>query len=130
MGRPRSCLNSSRRHNVLDLPKASWTLLTVLREQRKPTDRIKDCIRRRGENISSYEVEQILNEHPDVAETAVIGVRVDGAGGAEEVMACVGRPRRSLTGASNACPATRCRGISSSFTNSIKPPPASCASKT
>ena len=52
-------------------------------------DRIKDCIRRRGENISSYEVEQVLNEHPDVAETAVIGVRVEGAGGEEEVMACV-----------------------------------------
>ncbi len=52
-------------------------------------DRIKDCIRRRGENISSYEVEQVLNEHPGVAETAVIGVRVEGAGGEEEVMACV-----------------------------------------
>ncbi len=52
-------------------------------------DRIKDCIRRRGENISSYEVEQVLNEHPGVAETAVIGVRVEGAGGEEEVFAYV-----------------------------------------
>lgn len=52
-------------------------------------DRIKDCIRRRGENISSYEVEQVLNEHPGVGETAVIGVRVEGAGGEEEVKACV-----------------------------------------
>lgn len=52
-------------------------------------DRIKDCIRRRGENISSFEVEQVLNEHPAIAETAVIGVRVAGAGGEEEVKAVI-----------------------------------------
>jgi crotonobetaine/carnitine-CoA ligase len=52
-------------------------------------DRIKDCIRRRGENISSYEIEQVLNEHPAIAESAVIGVRVEGAGGEEEVKACI-----------------------------------------
>ncbi len=28
-------------------------------------DRLKDCIRRRGENISSFEVEKTLNNHPD-----------------------------------------------------------------
>jgi crotonobetaine/carnitine-CoA ligase len=37
-------------------------------------DRIKDAIRRRGENISSFEVESAVNEHPRVAESAVIGV--------------------------------------------------------
>jgi crotonobetaine/carnitine-CoA ligase len=37
-------------------------------------DRIKDAIRRRGENISSFEVEAYCNGHPDVAETAAIGV--------------------------------------------------------
>ncbi|MEV7042742.1 ATP-dependent acyl-CoA ligase [Amycolatopsis sp. NPDC051061] len=37
-------------------------------------DRLKDSIRRRGENISSYEVEQIVNAHPSVAECAAIGV--------------------------------------------------------
>ena len=52
-------------------------------------DRIKDCIRRRGENISSYEIEQVLNAHPAVAESAVVGIRVAGAGGEEEVKACV-----------------------------------------
>jgi crotonobetaine/carnitine-CoA ligase len=52
-------------------------------------DRIKDCIRRRGENISSFEVEQCLNAHPAVAESAVVGVRVAGAGGEEEVLAVV-----------------------------------------
>ncbi len=50
-------------------------------------DRIKDRIRRRGENISSYEVEQALNEHPAVVESAAIGLRVDGAGGEEEIKA-------------------------------------------
>jgi crotonobetaine/carnitine-CoA ligase len=52
-------------------------------------DRIKDCIRRRGENISAFEVEQVLNSHPDVAESCVIGVRVEGAGGEEEVKALI-----------------------------------------
>jgi crotonobetaine/carnitine-CoA ligase len=37
-------------------------------------DRIKDYIRRRGENISSFEVERFVAEHPDVLEVAAIGV--------------------------------------------------------
>ena len=37
-------------------------------------DRMKDAIRRRGENISSYEVEQTVLRHPDVAEAAAIAV--------------------------------------------------------
>lgn len=37
-------------------------------------DRIKDTIRRRGENISSAEVEVVVNEHPGVLETAAIAV--------------------------------------------------------
>jgi len=37
-------------------------------------DRLKDAIRRRGENVSSWEVEQVLNDHDAVEETAVIGV--------------------------------------------------------
>ena len=37
-------------------------------------DRIKDSIRRRGENISSFEVERLLNAHPDVAESAVVAI--------------------------------------------------------
>lgn len=61
-------------------------------------DRIKDCIRRRGENISAFEVEQVINLHPDIAESAVVGVKVEGAGGEEEVMAViVQQPGRSLT---------------------------------
>jgi carnitine-CoA ligase len=52
-------------------------------------DRIKDCIRRRGENISSFEIEQVLNNHPAIAESAVVGIKVEGAGGEEEVKAMV-----------------------------------------
>ena len=37
-------------------------------------DRKKDIVRRRGENVSSLEVENVLNEHPAVREAAVIGV--------------------------------------------------------
>jgi fatty-acyl-CoA synthase len=37
-------------------------------------DRIKDMYKSGGENVAPVEVEQILAEHPDVAEVAVIGV--------------------------------------------------------
>ena len=37
-------------------------------------DRMRDAIRRRGENISSFEVETMVAEHPAVRECAAIGV--------------------------------------------------------
>jgi crotonobetaine/carnitine-CoA ligase len=37
-------------------------------------DRNKDAIRRRGENISSFEVEQTLLRHPGIAEAAAVAV--------------------------------------------------------
>jgi carnitine-CoA ligase len=37
-------------------------------------DRLKDAIRRRGENISSLEVEQVVLAHPDVLDAAAIPV--------------------------------------------------------
>jgi crotonobetaine/carnitine-CoA ligase len=37
-------------------------------------DRMKDAIRRRGENISSFEVEAEVCAHPDVREAAAVGV--------------------------------------------------------
>jgi carnitine-CoA ligase len=37
-------------------------------------DRIKDCIRRRGENISSFDIEKIINSHWAVLEAAAIAV--------------------------------------------------------
>lgn len=51
-------------------------------------DRIKDTIRRRGENISSYEVEAVLLEHPAIAEVAAVAVKAE-AGGEDEVLACI-----------------------------------------
>jgi carnitine-CoA ligase len=50
-------------------------------------DRIKDAIRRRGENISSFEVEQVLQSHPAVAAVAVYPVRSELA--EDEVMAAL-----------------------------------------
>lgn len=50
-------------------------------------DRIKDVIRRRGENISAWEVERVLDEHPEVARSAVIPVPSEL--GEDEVMAFI-----------------------------------------
>jgi len=54
-------------------------------------DRLGDRIRRRGENISSSEIEQVLATHPVIAECSVVGIRIDGAGGEDEIKACVVR---------------------------------------
>jgi crotonobetaine/carnitine-CoA ligase len=59
-------------------------------------DRIKDAIRRRGENISSYEIEQEVLAHPDVAECAAIGVPSEM--GEEDIKVfVVARPGSALT---------------------------------
>ena len=59
-------------------------------------DRLKDAIRRRGENISSFEVEQVLFSHPDVGNAAVFPVPSELA--EDEVMAAiVRRPGSALT---------------------------------
>jgi carnitine-CoA ligase len=50
-------------------------------------DRMKDAIRRRGENISSLEVELEINAAPGVLESAVVGVPSEW--GEEEVLAIV-----------------------------------------
>jgi carnitine-CoA ligase len=50
-------------------------------------DRMKDAIRRRGENISSYEVEQVLVSHPAIENAAVFPVRSELA--EDEVMAAL-----------------------------------------
>jgi crotonobetaine/carnitine-CoA ligase len=42
-------------------------------------ERAKDAIRRRGENISAYEVEQLAGSHPDIAEIAAYPLRADEA---------------------------------------------------
>lgn len=40
-------------------------------------DRSKDALRRRGENISSFEVERTLNSYPDILESAVVAAPSD-----------------------------------------------------
>ncbi len=62
----------------------------VVRDERgryQFVDRIKDSMRRRGENISSAEVEAFVTDHPAVSETAAIGVPSDE--GEDEVKVCV-----------------------------------------
>jgi crotonobetaine/carnitine-CoA ligase len=59
-------------------------------------DRIKDTIRRRGENISSFEVEAAMGQHPGILECAAYAVEVDGE---EEVaLAVVARPGQPAGG--------------------------------
>jgi fatty-acyl-CoA synthase len=43
----------------------------------KVVDRIKDVVKTGGEWVSSLEVEDIISQHPDVSEVAVIGVKDD-----------------------------------------------------
>jgi crotonobetaine/carnitine-CoA ligase len=58
-------------------------------------DRIKDAIRRRGENISSFEVEAEVQMHDSIQEAAAIAVKSDLS--EDEVMVCVSlAPDRSL----------------------------------
>jgi len=59
-------------------------------------DRLKDSIRRRGENVSSYEVESVLVAHPSVAAAAVVPVPAEI--GDDEILAfVVPRPGADLT---------------------------------
>jgi carnitine-CoA ligase len=59
-------------------------------------DRLKDAVRRRGENISSFEVEQVLLSHPEVGNAAVFAVPSELA--EDEVMAAIVRqPGSRLT---------------------------------
>ena len=50
-------------------------------------DRKKDALRRRGENISSFEVERAINTHPKVLESAAVAVQSELA--EDEVKICV-----------------------------------------
>jgi crotonobetaine/carnitine-CoA ligase len=53
-------------------------------------DRVKDYIRRRGENVSSMEVERLVASHVQVLEAAAVGVRADeGASAEEEILVCL-----------------------------------------
>ncbi len=61
-------------------------------------DRLKDYIRRRGENVSSVEVERTVMSHPDVLEAAAIGVKAhEGASAEDEILICVVSRSGTLT---------------------------------
>ena len=57
-------------------------------------DRMKDAVRRRGENISAFEVEQVLLTHPEIVGAAVFPVRSELA--EDEVMAAIIRAPGSM----------------------------------
>jgi crotonobetaine/carnitine-CoA ligase len=61
-------------------------------------DRMKDCIRRRGENISSWEIESCINAHPAVVESAAYGVASE-LSESEVMVAVVVRPGADLDAA-------------------------------
>ncbi len=53
-------------------------------------DRVKDYIRRRGENVSSMEVEHVVTSHAEIIECAAIGVKaLEGASAEDEILVCV-----------------------------------------
>lgn len=61
-------------------------------------DRIKDAIRRRGENISSYEVEQAVLRHPSIADCAAVAAPAQFEAGEDEVaLFVVPAPGAALT---------------------------------
>ncbi|MFZ1164375.1 AMP-binding protein [Mycobacterium sp.] len=59
-------------------------------------DRLKDVIRRRGENISSFEVEADVLQHPEIVEAAAVAVPADIAEG-EILLFAVKRPGSSIS---------------------------------
>jgi crotonobetaine/carnitine-CoA ligase len=50
-------------------------------------DRKKDCLRRRGENVSSFELEAAIATHPDITAVAVCGV--PSPLGEDDIKACI-----------------------------------------
>ena len=61
-------------------------------------DRLKDAIRRRGENVSSFEVETEVVAHPDVQDAAAVAVAADES--EDEILIVVTpRPGRSIDAA-------------------------------
>jgi hypothetical protein len=91
--KPRSREQSSR-HGSADVGQQPRSPPTASPGSFHFVDRMKDVIRRRGENVSSHEVEQVLVAHGDVAAAAVFPVPSEL--GEDEVMACV-VPRAGAT---------------------------------
>jgi crotonobetaine/carnitine-CoA ligase len=61
-------------------------------------DRLKDSIRRRGENISSYEVEQAVLGHPSILQCAAVAVPAEGEAGEDDLaIFVVARPTTEVS---------------------------------
>ena len=60
-------------------------------------DRLKDTIRRRGEYVSSYELEQTVLEHPAVIECAAVAIKAEEGGDDEIVIFVVFRDEARST---------------------------------
>jgi crotonobetaine/carnitine-CoA ligase len=52
-------------------------------------DRMRDVIRRRAVNISSFDVEAVIGGHPSVVECAAVAVPSEFAGGEDEIKICL-----------------------------------------
>ncbi|MFQ5898961.1 MAG: AMP-binding protein [Candidatus Methylomirabilia bacterium] len=52
-------------------------------------DRMRDVIRRRAVNISSFDIETVIGAHPTVVECAAVAVPSEFAGGEDEIKACL-----------------------------------------
>ena len=86
------------------------------------TDRVKDSLRRRGENISSFEVERGVQRHPDVLECAAYAVPAELT--EDEVMIALVAQRRphdrpagrARASASRSCRASWSRATCGSWT--------------
>ncbi|MCK5392395.1 MAG: AMP-binding protein [Deltaproteobacteria bacterium] len=60
-------------------------------------DRVKDYLRCKGENISSFEVEKVVGSHPDVEESGAIGVKAESGRYAEDELMIVVVPKKGKT---------------------------------
>ncbi|MBI2287904.1 MAG: AMP-binding protein [Chloroflexi bacterium] len=61
------------------------------------SDRDRQFIRRRGENISSLEIESVIDKHPDVLESAAVGVSSGFQFDQEIKISVILKPGRKLT---------------------------------
>jgi long-chain acyl-CoA synthetase len=77
-----AAINSEGWFNTRDLARLDSGYLFIV-------GRTKELIIRFGENVYPAEVEAVLNAHPAVVRSAVVGRTVDGAQGGEEVVAYV-----------------------------------------
>jgi long-chain acyl-CoA synthetase len=77
-----AAINSEGWFNTRDLARMENGYLFIV-------GRTKELIIRFGENVYPAEVEAVLNSHPEVVRSAVIGRTVEGAHGGEEIIAYV-----------------------------------------